>query len=144
MDYIRTWVIHKSFTCIILKSVNTVICIPEVPILNLGQSIGFSDRLFPLSVHADITLIWITLSIIHEYPFFVSHNNSHIIHSISHNSALYINRSNVATLTVSYLSVISPLSWVLNSLIVFTGTLFGYDLQPEVSACIHILYLFNP
>jgi hypothetical protein len=53
------------------------ICIPEVPSLNLGQRSGFSNRLFPFSVHADITLIWLTDSVIHEYPFFVAHHKSH-------------------------------------------------------------------
>lgn len=96
MDYIRSWVIHKSFTRIILKPVMTVICIPEVPNLNLGQRSGFSNRLFPISVQANITLIWATGSIIHEYPFFVAHHNSHIIHSMSHNSAVDINNSNLA------------------------------------------------
>ena len=60
----------------------TVICIPEVPSMNLGHRSGFSNRVFHLSVHADITLIWVTGFIIHEYPFFVAHHNSRIIHSM--------------------------------------------------------------
>jgi len=115
----------------------TLICITEVPNPNLGQRSAFSNRLFPLSFHAHITLISVTGSIIHEYPLFVAHHNSHIIHSISHNSAVDINNSNVAKLTVSYISVISPLSWILNSITAFTRTFLWLDLQSEESACFH-------
>jgi hypothetical protein len=80
-----------------------VICIPEVPNLILGQWNGFSNRLFPLSFHAHITLIWVSGTIIHEYPYFVAHHSSHIIHLMSHNSSVDISNSNV-----SYLSVIPP------------------------------------
>ena len=55
-------------------------------------------------LHSIISSLYSRRHYINLSPFFVAHHIKQITHSMSHNSAVDINNSNLETLTVSYLS----------------------------------------